>query len=193
MSDQASNRVRAAQQLEEQVRRDVGKEASILREGSSRVEAELERLRLEGERVGATAQQERQRLRCVYVEEGEGGRRYRLHFRVWTLLNCFEGDGRRRTTDCMIDVKCDHLGYVQFLGCRCSQSALLIEVSPQSVVRLFLRTIFIPRARPSHNEPPLTTLDSACHCPDQREGTRQIELRRKLLAFFARKRRYERD
>lgn len=64
-SEQASQRVRGAQQLEERVRREAGKEVSTLREGSSRLEAEVGRLRLEGERAAAAAQQEVQRLRCV--------------------------------------------------------------------------------------------------------------------------------
>lgn len=64
MSDQAANRFRAAQQLEERVRRETGKEASILREGLSRLEAEVERLRLEGERTRMSAQQDTQKQRC---------------------------------------------------------------------------------------------------------------------------------
>lgn len=63
MSEHASNRVRAAQQLDERVRRETGKEAGVLREVSSRLEAEVERLRLEGERAASGAQQEVQRLR----------------------------------------------------------------------------------------------------------------------------------
>lgn len=47
------------------MRRDTGKEVSVLREASSRVEAEVERLRLEAERNGSAAHQEIQRLRSV--------------------------------------------------------------------------------------------------------------------------------
>ena len=65
MSEHAANRVRAAQQLDERVRRETGKEAGVLREVSSRLEAEVERLRLEGEREASSAQQEVQRLRYV--------------------------------------------------------------------------------------------------------------------------------
>ena len=65
MSEHAANRVRAAQQLDERVRRETGKEVGVLREVSSRLEAEIERLRLEGEREASTAQQEVERLRCV--------------------------------------------------------------------------------------------------------------------------------
>ncbi|CAM9789285.1 unnamed protein product [Pylaiella littoralis] len=63
VSDQAASRFRAAQQLEERVRREAGKEASVLREGLSRLEGEVERLRLEGERAASNAQQEIQKLR----------------------------------------------------------------------------------------------------------------------------------
>lgn len=63
MSDQAASRFRAAQQLEERVRREAGKEVSVLREGLSRLEGEVERLRLEGERAGSNAQQDVQKLR----------------------------------------------------------------------------------------------------------------------------------
>eukprot|EP00904_Undaria_pinnatifida_P009883 jgi/Undpi1/6024/HiC_scaffold_2.g01298.m1 len=63
MSEHAANRVRAAQQLDERVRRETGKEVDVLRELSSCLEAEVERLRLEGERAASGAQQEIQRLR----------------------------------------------------------------------------------------------------------------------------------
>ncbi|CAM9159615.1 unnamed protein product [Laminaria digitata] len=63
ISEHAANRVRAAQQLDERVRRETGKEAGVLREVSSRLEVEVERLRLEGEREASSAQQEVQRLR----------------------------------------------------------------------------------------------------------------------------------
>lgn len=63
MSDQAANRFRAAQQLEERARREAGQEVSVLREGLSRLEGEAERLRVEGERAGSNAQQEVQNLR----------------------------------------------------------------------------------------------------------------------------------
>ncbi len=64
VSDQAANRFRAAQQLEERVRRETGKETEVLREGLSRLEAEVERLRLEGERTRVSAQQDTQKQRC---------------------------------------------------------------------------------------------------------------------------------
>ena len=63
MSDQAAHRSRAAQQVEERVRREAGKETAVLREGLSRMEGELERLRLEGERARSTSQQDVQKLR----------------------------------------------------------------------------------------------------------------------------------
>lgn len=62
-SDQAAHRSRAAQQLEERVRREAGKETAVLREGLSRLEEELERLRLEGGRSRSAAQQDVQKLR----------------------------------------------------------------------------------------------------------------------------------
>lgn len=63
MSDQAAQRSRAAQQVEERGRREVGKETAVLREGLSRLEEELERQRLEGERARSAAQQDVQNLR----------------------------------------------------------------------------------------------------------------------------------
>lgn len=63
MSDQAAHRSRAAQQLEERVRSSAGKETAVLREGLSRLEEELERLRLEGERTRSSAQQDVHKLR----------------------------------------------------------------------------------------------------------------------------------
>ncbi|CBJ30404.1 conserved unknown protein [Ectocarpus siliculosus] len=62
-SEQAANRFRAAQQVEERVRSETGKETSALRESLSQLEAEVERLRLEGERVGSSAQQDIQKMR----------------------------------------------------------------------------------------------------------------------------------
>lgn len=68
MSEQAANRVRTAQQVEERVRRETVKETGLLREGASRLQAEVDRLRLEGERTAAVAQQETQRLRYGRTE-----------------------------------------------------------------------------------------------------------------------------
>lgn len=63
MSDHATSRFRAAQQLEERVRHESQKEATALRGGLSRLEAEVEKLRLAGEKAGSAAQQDVQRLR----------------------------------------------------------------------------------------------------------------------------------
>lgn len=76
MYEQSACRVRGAQQLEERIRREAEKEVAVLRGGSVRLEAEAERLRLEGERSAAAARQEVHRLRydafsavVMYFEE----------------------------------------------------------------------------------------------------------------------------
>lgn len=63
ISEQAAERVRGAQQMEERVLHETDKEARVLREALGRLEAEVERLRNEAEREGSTAQQEIQRRR----------------------------------------------------------------------------------------------------------------------------------
>lgn len=60
-----AERVRGAQHLEERTRRETSKDVGILRDGASRLEANIEKLKLESERAGSVAQQEIQRLRCV--------------------------------------------------------------------------------------------------------------------------------